>query len=203
MLAKTNCLKSAIAWNKFAWHLTFAYSSRCYIFYVLPALTTTAKIIIMPCKIWIMLLNTIIMPLYIIIMRHNSIIMPHVRLPLHPATPHWETPSMAVRAIPLSVCRRGPPKGTRPDSNDVRTRSIYSTISIDDINAQSGWSLKTEKIRLKWHVYIDTTHTIRHLFLTWTSLYPFAFLLKLNSDICGTSACFSLSLDLHCYLNCT
>ncbi len=34
-----------------------------------------------------------------------------VRLPLHPATPHWRTHSMAVRAIPLSVCHRGPPKG--------------------------------------------------------------------------------------------
>jgi hypothetical protein len=68
------------------------------------------------------------------------------------------------------------PRDTGPDSNDVRTRSIYSTNSVDDINAKSGWSLKTEKIRLKWHVYIDTTHTIRHLFLTWTSLYPFAFL---------------------------
>jgi hypothetical protein len=45
------------------------------------------------------------------------------------------------------------PRVTRLDSNDVRTRSIYSTISIDYINAQSGWSLKTEKIRLKWHVY--------------------------------------------------
>jgi hypothetical protein len=29
------------------------------------------------------------------------------------------------------------PRVTRLDSNDVRTRSIYSTISIDDINAQS------------------------------------------------------------------
>ncbi len=68
------------------------------------------------------------------------------------------------------------PRVTGPDSNDVRTRSIYSTISVDDINGKSGWSLKTERIRLKWHVYIDTTHTIRHLFLKWTSLYPFTFL---------------------------
>jgi hypothetical protein len=77
MLAKTNCLKSAIAWNKFTWHLTFAYCSRCYIFYVLPAHATTAKIKIMPCNIWIMLLNSIIMPLHIKILRLNSIIMPH------------------------------------------------------------------------------------------------------------------------------
>jgi hypothetical protein len=30
------------------------------------------------------------------------------------------------------------PRDTGPDSNDVRTRSIYSTNSVDDINAQSG-----------------------------------------------------------------
>jgi len=29
------------------------------------------------------------------------------------------------------------PRVTGPDSNDVRTRSIYSTISIDDINAKA------------------------------------------------------------------
>jgi hypothetical protein len=64
---------------------------------------------------------------------------------------------------------------TVPDSNDVRTRSIYSTISIDDINAQSGWSLKTEKIRINnmytlilfiqygiyfWHELTYTLHYI-------------------------------------------
>jgi hypothetical protein len=74
------------------------------------------------------------------------------------------------------------PRVTRLDSNDVRTRSIYSTISIDDINAQSGWSLKTEKIRLKWHVCLDTTHTIRHLFLAWTSLYPSLHFLNLTQS---------------------
>jgi hypothetical protein len=47
---------------------------------------------------------------------------------------------------------------------------------VGDINAKSGWSLKTEKIRLLWHVYIDTTHTLRHLFPTWTSLYLSTFL---------------------------
>jgi hypothetical protein len=30
------------------------------------------------------------------------------------------------------------PRDTGPDSNDVRARSIYSTNSVDDINAQSG-----------------------------------------------------------------
>ncbi len=55
--------------------MTFVYCSWCYIFYGLPALTTTAKIIIlplysmiMPCKILIMLLNSIITLLHIIIM---------------------------------------------------------------------------------------------------------------------------------------
>ncbi len=67
-------------------HLTFdiCLLIRCYIFYGLPALTTTAKIIIlplysiiMPCKILIVLLNSIIMRLHIIIMPLDSIIMPH------------------------------------------------------------------------------------------------------------------------------
>ncbi len=67
------------------------------------------------------------------------------------------------------------PRVTRLDSNDVRTRSIYSTISIDDINAQNGWSLKTEKIRINnmyalilftqygiyfWHELAYTLHYI-------------------------------------------
>jgi len=47
---------------------------------------------------------------------------------------------------------------------------------VGDINAKSGWSLKTEKIHWLWHVYIDTTHTLRHLFPTWTSLYLSTFL---------------------------
>jgi hypothetical protein len=34
-----------------------------------------------------------------------------VRLPLQPTTPHWETPSMADRAIPLSVCHRRTAQG--------------------------------------------------------------------------------------------
>ena len=96
-----------------------------------------------------------------------------VRLPLQPTTPHWETPSMAVRAIFLPVCHRRTAQGLPNWIQTMFGRAVfYSTISIDDINAQSGWSLKTEKIRLKWHVCSDTIHTLRHLFLTWTSLYP-------------------------------
>jgi hypothetical protein len=94
-----------------------------------------------------------------------------IQLPLIEKPPQWlsgPSPSLSVATDRPTV--------TRPDSNDVRTRSIYSTISTDDINAQSGWSLKTERIRWKWHVYLDTTHTIRHSILAWTSLYPFAFL---------------------------
>jgi hypothetical protein len=34
-----------------------------------------------------------------------------VRLPLQPTTPHWETPSMAVRAIFLPVCHRRTAQG--------------------------------------------------------------------------------------------
>ncbi len=102
--------------------------------------------------------------------RQNIII---VRLPLQPTTPHWETLSMAVRAILLPVCHHRTAQRL-PDwiQTMFGLAVFYSTISIDDINAQSGWSLKTGKILLKWHVCFDTTHTIRHLFLTWTSLYP-------------------------------
>ena len=34
-----------------------------------------------------------------------------VRLPLQPTTPHWETPSMAVRAILLPVCHHRTAQG--------------------------------------------------------------------------------------------
>ena len=113
----------------------------------------------------------------------------NVRLPLHPATPHWKTPSMAVRAIPLSVCRRGPPKGYQTGFKRCSDAQYLFNYQHRWHKCKSGWSLKTERIHLKLHVYIDTTHTIRHSILAWTSLYPFTFL-KLNSIICGTSACF-------------
>ena len=48
---------------------------------------------------------------------------------------------------------------------------------------------ENRKIHCQWHVYIDTTHTIRHLFLTWTSLYPFTFL-KTWLKHMRQSACF-------------
>ncbi len=104
-----------------------------------------------------------------------------VRLPLQPTTPHWETPSMAVRAIFFPVCHRRTARGLPNRIQTMFGRAVfYSTISMDDINAQSGWSLKTEKIRLKWHVCFDTIHTIQHLFLTWTSLYPSLHFLNLT-----------------------
>jgi len=94
----------------------------------------------------------------------------------HPATPHWKLIQWLSGPSPSLSATTDRPAVTRPDSNDVRTRSIYSTNSSRWHKCKSGWSLKTEKIHLKWHVYLDTTHTIRHLFLTWTSLYPFTFL---------------------------
>jgi hypothetical protein len=99
-----------------------------------------------------------------------------VRLLLHPATHPSRAYSMAVRAIPLSVCRHGPPNGYRSGYETCSdAQQIYSANSRRWHKCKSGWSLKTEKIHLKWHVYIDTTHTIWHLFLTWTSSYPFSF----------------------------
>ncbi len=92
-----------------------------------------------------------------------------VRLPLHPATPHWKTHSMAVRAIPLSVCHHGPPNGYRTGFKWCSDSQYLFNYQCRWHKCKSGWSLKTEKIHLKWHVYIDTTHTIRHLFPTWTT----------------------------------
>ncbi len=80
-----------------------------------------------------------------------------------------KTYSTAVRAIPLSACHQGPPRGSNAQ------QFIQLTV-VGDINAKSGWSLKTEKIHLLWHVYNDTTHTSWHPFLTWTSLYLSTFL---------------------------
>ncbi len=95
----------------------------------------------------------------------------------HSATHPSKTYSMAVRAIPLSVCHQGPLSGYRTGFKKCSdTQQFIQLTVVDDINAKSGWSLKTEKIHLLWNAYIDTTHTLRHLFLTWTSLYLFTFL---------------------------
>ena len=71
-----------------------------------------------------------------------------VRLPLQPTTPHWEIPPMAVRAIFAPACHRRTARWLPYQIQMMFGRAVfYSTISIDDINAQSGGSLKTEKIR--------------------------------------------------------
>jgi hypothetical protein len=83
---------------------------------------------------------------------------------------------MAVRAISLSVCHRRTAQGLPNWIQMMFGGTVfYSTISIDDINAQSGWSLKTEKIRLNdmyalilltqygiyfWHELASTLHYI-------------------------------------------
>ncbi len=78
---------------------------------------------------------------------------------------------------PLSVCHQGPPSGYRTGFKKCSDAQQFIQLTvIGDINAKSCWSLKTEKIHLLWHAYIDTTHTLRHLFLTWTSLYLSTFL---------------------------
>jgi hypothetical protein len=91
----------------------------------------------------------------------------------HPATHPSKTYSMAVRAIPLPVFHQGPLNGYRTGFKKCSdAQQIYSANSCRWHKCKSGWSLKTEKIHCQWHVYIDTTHTIRHLFLTWTSFIP-------------------------------
>ena len=125
-----------------------------------------------------------------------------VRLPLHPATPHWKTHSMAVRAIPLSVCHHGPPSGYQTGFKRCSDAQYLFNYQCRWHKCKSGWSLKTEKIHLKWHVYIDTTHT--YGINIWHELaHTLLHFLKLNSNICGTPLAFSLTFDLHYYLNCT
>jgi hypothetical protein len=56
----------------------------------------------------------------------------YIQLPLIEKLIQWlsgPSPSLSATTDRLAV--------TRPDSNDVRTRSIYSTISVDDINAKA------------------------------------------------------------------
>jgi hypothetical protein len=74
--------------------------------------------------------------------------------------------------LPPGTAQRQPDR-IKKGSN---TQQFIQLTVVGDINAKSGWSLKKEKIRLLWHVHDDTTHTLRHLFLTWTSLYLFTFL---------------------------
>ncbi len=53
---------------------------------------------------------------------------------------------MAVRAIPLSVCHQGPPSGYRTEFKKCSDAQQFIQLTVvDDINAKSGWSLKTEK----------------------------------------------------------
>ncbi len=105
----------------------------------------------------------------------------------HTATRPSKTYSLA---IPLPVCHQGPLNGYRTGFKKCSdAQQIYSANSCRWHKCKSGWSLKTEKIPCQWHVYIDTTHTIRHLFLTWTSLYPFTFL-KLKLNISGSPLAF-------------
>ncbi len=66
------------------------------------------------------------------------------QLPLIEKLPQW----LSGPSSSLSVTA-GPPKGYQTGFKRCSdAQCFYSTISIDDINAQSGWSLKTEKIRL-------------------------------------------------------
>ena len=115
------------------------------------------------------------------------------QLPLIEQCAQW----LSGPSSPLSVTA-GPPVSNRTGSKWCSdAQYFYSTISIDDINAQSGWSLKTEKIRINNMYTSDTTHTIRHLFLTWTSLYPSLHFINLTQPYAALPlACFDFWLAL-------
>ncbi len=72
--------------------------------------------------------------------RPPSFLITDVRLLLHPATPHWKTYSMAVRAIFFSVCRRGPPKG-------YQTRSKRCSDAQYLFNYQHRWHKCTKWLK--------------------------------------------------------
>ena len=57
--------------------------------------------------------------------------------PAAPSYPHRELTQWLLGPSPSLSVATDRPRVTGPDSNDVRTRSIYSTISIDDINAKA------------------------------------------------------------------
>jgi hypothetical protein len=56
----------------------------------------------------------------------------------HPATRPSKTHSMAVRAIPLSVCRQGPPNGYRTGFKRCSDAQQFIQLTVvDDINAKA------------------------------------------------------------------
>ena len=121
-----------------------------------------------------------------------------VRLPLQPTTPHWEIPQwLSGPSLPLSVTA-GPPVGYRTRFKwCLDAQYFYSTISIDDINAQSGWSLKTEKIR------INNMYTL-HIFIwygiySWHELAYTLYYIQLNStESYAALPLIFFNFDLHC-----
>ncbi len=120
------------------------------------------------------------------------------QLPLIERSPQW----LSGPSSPLSVTA-GPPVSNRTGFKWCSdAQYFYSTIGIDDINAQSGWSLKTEKIRIN-NMYTLILF-IQYGIYFWHELaYTLYSILKLNSIICGTSAYFLLTLTCIAYLNCT
>jgi hypothetical protein len=77
----------------------------------------------------------------------------------HSATRPLKTYSMAVRAIPLSVCHQRPPSGYRTGFKKCSDAQQFIQLTVvDDINAKSGWSLKTEKTYYDMHALILLTH---------------------------------------------
>ena len=97
---------------------------------------------------------------------------------------------MAVRAIPLSVCHQGPPNGYRTGfkrCSDVQ-QFIQLTV-VDDINAKSGWSLKTERS------IVNDMYTlillIQYGIYFWHELaYTLPHFQKLKLNICGNPLAF-------------
>ena len=130
-----------------------------------------------------------------------------VRLPLQSATPpHWVNSPMAVRAISAPACHR---RTARRLPNRIqivfwRAATFIQLLAWVDIKmhkAVEAW--KQKKIR------INNMHTL-HIFIQygiyfWHELaYTLHYILiKLNWNICGTSAYFLLTLTCIAYLNCT
>ena len=82
-----------------------------------------------------------------------------VRLPLQPTTPHGDTPSMAVRAIPLSVCHRRTAQGL-PDwiqtmfGRAVPSKRVMSSQSGNVVTCTGNLCCGKARLFMKiWKIY--------------------------------------------------
>ncbi len=120
----------------------------------------------------------------------------------HPATRPSKTYSMAVRAIPLSVCHQGPPNGYRTGFKRCSDAQKFKLTVVDDINAKAVEAWK-QKRSIDYDMY-TLILLIQYSIYFWHELaYTLLYFLKLKLNICGNPLAFLWLFDLQYYLNCT